>query len=257
MPDIIVVSSEKNAGISTIAAGLARRTGADVAPVEGDVSAAIAANAGLPAVLVATPSAVPEAVAGEVRATSALAGVILNHVPARSVESLRATYEGLGLRPLAVVAEDRVLASPTVGQFAEALGATGEFIDENRDNALARPVIASIAADPGQTYYDRVEAQSVIVRSDKPDLLLSALNAGARCLVVTGDLPVLSYVLDRVREEEIPLIRSPKDTKETVAVLEGLFGAAPFRGADKEARIAELLAGVDTDTILQRSANPA
>ena len=56
---------------------------------------------------------------------------------------------------------------------------TGEYIDEHRDTPLDRPVIASIAADPGQTYFVRTDATAVIVRSDKPDLQLAALNAGA------------------------------------------------------------------------------
>ena len=158
---------------------------------------------------------------------------------------------------LAVVPEDLMLAAPTVGQFADALGASGEFIEENRDRALARPLIASIAADPGQNYYATLDAQTVIVRSDKPDLQLSALNAGARCLAVTGELPVLSYVLDRVREDEIPLIRSPKDTKETMAVLEELFGTAPFAGTEKAERIAALLVGLDVDALRARATNPA
>ena len=258
MPAIIVVSAEPNAGLATVAAGLSRLAGAgiDVTPIEGNASAALATNPGARAVLVATPASPAAEVVGQLRSGS-YAGLILNHSPARKVESIHVEYESLGVKPLAIVPEDRLLAAPTVGQFAKALDATGEFINENRDRSLARTVIASIAADPGQTYVTQLEAQAVIVRSDKPDLQLSALNAGARCLIVTGNLPILSYVLDRVREDEIPLIRSPKDTKDTVAVLEGLFGASLFTGSEKTDRIATLLAGVDVDALLQRATNSA
>ena len=162
------------------------------------------------------------------------------------------------MKLLAVVPEDALLASPTIGQVAETLSAEGEYIEENRDRPLDRPIIASIAADPGQTYFVRTEATAVIVRSDKPDLQLAALNAGPTCLIVTGGLPVLSYVLERVADEEIPLLRTKLDTKDAVSAIEELFGAKPFAGSDaKLRRIEELLADVNVNVLVERSAPKA
>jgi BioD-like phosphotransacetylase family protein len=119
-------------------------------------------------------------------------------------------------------------------------------------------VIASIAADPGQTYFDRTQANAVIVRSDKPDLQLAALNAGATCLIVTGELPMLSYVTQRVEEDEIPLLRTKLDTRQAIEAIEGLFGAGPFSGGEAKTRRAEeLLADVDVEPLLQKPAGKA
>ncbi|MFQ5472904.1 MAG: DRTGG domain-containing protein, partial [Dehalococcoidia bacterium] len=102
----------------------------------------------------------------------------------------------------------------------------------------------SICSDPGQTHFTREDPSVVIVRSDKPDLQLSAINAGARSLIVTGDLPLLSYVLDRAREDEIPLLRTQLDTVKTVEAIDDLFGTQPFSGGDsKMARLFELFSG--------------
>jgi len=69
---------------------------------------------------------------------------------------------------------------------------------------------------------------------------------------VTGGLPVLSYVLERVADEEIPLVRTKLDTTQAVGAIEGLFGSQPFSGsADKLRRIEELLAGVDVDALVR------
>ena len=90
----------------------------------------------------------------------------------------------------------------------------------------------------------------MIVRSDKPDLQLAALNAGATCLIVTGGLPILSYVLDRAEEDEIPLLRTGLDTITTVNAIEDLFAAVPFQGGEaKVSRIAELLSEVDAASL--------
>jgi BioD-like phosphotransacetylase family protein len=191
------------------------------------------------------------------RATSAPRGLFRRHPqpdPGRRLDAVRAAYEAAGVQPLAIIPEDVILASPTIGQTAEALSAEGVFVTENADRPLNRPVIASIAADPGQTYFTRTQSEAVIVRSDKPDLQLAALNAGAGCLIVTGGLPVLSYVNQRVADDEIPLMRTKLDTKETVSAIEELFGTAPFMGDAKIRRMDSLLAHLDLDALLERSA---
>jgi BioD-like phosphotransacetylase family protein len=258
MPRILTVTSEPNAGAATIAAGLARVLAdptIEVAPTPpGDIRETLAANPGVRAIIVATPASDSAEIANLIQHEGPVSGVILNRVSARVSERVVNTYTGLGVKPLVVVAEDRFLASPTIGQFAAAIEAEGEFLEANHDRPLDRPVIASIAADPGQAYYTRTDATATIVRSDKPDLQLAALNAGASCLIVTGGLPVLSYVLERVRDDEIPLLRTAKDTKETVAALEELFGSAPFTGEPKTQRIASLLAGLDRNSLLERAA---
>jgi BioD-like phosphotransacetylase family protein len=280
MPTLFVASAEPLTGRTTIAAGLARkltsqrvsctleRTGDDAnaasdkalfgrLSIGGEVyitemaaGETFAGGEGK-VVVVAGPGEDP---AAHSKAT-ALAGVIVNHASARKADAIRAAYEKAGTPLLGIVTEDELLATPTIGQVAEALGAEGANIEENRDRPLDRPVIASIAADPGQTYFVRTDTTAVIVRSDKPDLQLAALNAGPTCLIVTGGLPVLSYVLERVADEEIPLLRTKLDTKETMIAIEQLFGARPFSGGDtKLARIEELLADVNVDALVERVA---
>ncbi len=280
MPTLFIASSQPLAGKTTVAAGLARklasqrvqstlrRTGegenaaADTSLFEslssgGEVDitelAAGETSAGVDGrvVVIAAASEAPAAHA----ATPGLAGVLVNRAAAKKIDSIQAAYKQAGTPLLAVVPEDSLLASPTIGQVADVLGAEGENIETNRDRPLDRPIIASIAADPGQTYFAHTEATAVIVRSDKPDLQLAALNAGPTCLIVTGELPVLSYVLERVREDEVPLLRTKLDTKETVQAIEGLFGTRPFSGGDaKLRRIEELLADVNVDALVERSA---
>ena len=283
MPTLFVVSSGPLAGKTTIAAGIARKlaeqrvhstlerigddasaatdaalfsrlsSGGEVRIIETAAGETFAGGEGR-VVVVATPA---EDSASLARVAS-LAGVIVNRAPPRKADAIRAAYQAAGVKLLAAVLEDALLASPTIGQVAEALGADGENIDANRDRPLDRPIIASIAADPGQTYFVRTDATAVIVRSDKPDLQLAALNAGPTCLIVTGGLPVLSYVLQRVADEEIPLLRTKLDTKEAVGAIEELFGAKPFSGGDaKLLRIAELLADVNVDVLVERSAPKA
>ena len=109
----------------------------------------------------------------------------------------------------------------------------------------------TISADPGQGYFAAYGASAVIVRSDKPDLQLAALNAGADCLIVTGGLPILSYVLERAEEDQIPLVRTSLTTIAAVQEIEAIFGSLPFAGGDaKIERITALLSDLNVAALL-------
>ncbi len=114
---------------------------------------------------------------------------------------------------------------------------------------IDRPLISSISADPAQGYFVRYNPDVVIVRGDKPDQQLGALNAGAPCLIVTGGLPVLSYVEERAREEEVPILRTSLDTASAVEKLEELYAATPFSGQAKVERVAQL-AEIDVSSLV-------
>src|SRR5439155_1656609 len=123
----------------------------------------------------------------------------------RRADSLLADAKGAGINGPRALPEDRLRAAPVIRDVVQALSAQTEHLDGGGMRPLDRPVIATISADPGQGYFARYDASAVIVRSDKPDLQLAALNAGAGCLIVTGGLPILSYVLERAEEDQLPL----------------------------------------------------
>ena len=175
-------------------------------------------------------------------------GVIITRVPSRRLEATRAAAEAAGVRLLALIPEDRLLAAPSLGAIAEALEADSSFLNSARENIIDRPIISSISADPSQGYFAHYNPNAVIVRGDKPDQQLAALNAGAPCLIITGGLPVLSYVEDRAEEEQIPLLRTRFDTVAAVERLEALYGATPFSGGPKVERVAELFGEVDVSS---------
>ncbi len=213
----------------------------------GDPSAVLREHDGARVLIVATPETAGEASALATSLGQALAGVVLNRARPSGGEA-GADYEGIA--PLAVIPEDGQLATPSLAAVAGALKAEAMNVVANSARSLGRLVIASIAADPGQAYFDRTRAESVIVRSDKPDLQLAAINAGAQCLIVTGDLPVLSYVRDRVAEDETPFLRTELDTKAAVEAVEALYGTTAFSAdAERLSRLDELFAGADVGAL--------
>jgi BioD-like phosphotransacetylase family protein len=282
MPALVLLSPAPLSGKTTIAAGLARRLKAEghavslsrsgddgnastdkalLARISGPSDTAIkitegpagvaSITEGNQALVVVSAGLVASELAEFCRPIGGkLAGVVLNRVPARRAAALKAAAEGTGIRVIGLVPEDRLLASPTLDEVARALDAETLFLNSSGDRPLDRTLIASISADPGQGYFTRTGADTVIVRSDKPDLQLAALNAGAGAMIVTGGLPILGYVLDRAEDDMIPLLRTKLETGDAVRVIEELCAAGPFAGGDEKLqRAAELAASIDVSPI--------
>lgn len=177
------------------------------------------------------------------------AGMVITRVPRRRLEATRAAARGTGARLVGLIPEDRTLAAPSLAAIAEALEAETTFLDSAGENIIDRPIISSISADPAQGYFARHNPNAVIVRGDKPDQQLGALNAGAPCLIVTGGLPLLSYVQQRAEEEEIPILATRYDTVAAVQRLEALYGATPFSGQAKVERAVQLAGEIDISAL--------
>ncbi len=282
MPALVLVAPQPLAGKTTVASGIARRLisqGKSVAVSrlgsDGNAEADRALFAKVSSATETAQITIAEAPAGESNGerkavvvadammaagdiaafcaplAGKLAGVILNRVPQRRVAAVRAAAEGAGMKVICLLPEDRLLASPTLGEVAHALEAEKLFFNSSGDRPLDRTLIASISADPGQGYFARTAADTVIVRSDKPDLQLAALNAGASAMIVTGDLPILGYVLDRAEEDTVPLLRTKLETADAVRAIEELYASRPFSGGrDKLERAAELMGELDLAALL-------
>jgi BioD-like phosphotransacetylase family protein len=261
---LLRLAGDQNAAADAeLFAGLAFNARRQAQPVEPGAATAdadvtvIEAAAGDPRQLAGTVSAkvvivvayaepLPADIASYCRALeNSCAGVIITRVPRRRLEATRAAAESSGASILALIPEDRSLAAPTLGAVAEALDAEAGLLDGAGEALIDRPLISSISADPAQGYIASYGATAVIVRADKPDQQLAALNAGAPCLIVTGGLAVLSYVEDRAEEEEIPILRTRRDTLAAVERLESLYATTPFSGRAKVERVAQLMGDLD------------
>jgi hypothetical protein len=194
--------------------------------------------------------AVDEVAALQKELGKAFAGIALSAVPRARAATIAETLAHKRIPSLALFPEDRLLSSPSIGEMAQALQAEMLFADGRTEEVVERVTIASISADPGQAYFARFGRQAVVVRYDKPDLQLAALNADSRCLILSGGRMPLAYVSERAEAEGVPLLITAKDTVAAVQALEGLYFKSRF-GHQKAERIGQLAAEhLDYDKLL-------
>ena len=174
-----------------------------------------------------------------------LAGVVLNRVfkyraqdaQARLAEGLRS----LNVPVLALLPEDRRLQAVTVDRIAEHLN--GEYFlgQDKKDQLFDNVLIGGIVLDNGVEYFGINHTKAVLVRADRPDIQMAALQTPTRCLVLTGGHRPIQYIEHEAREEEVPVILVQQGTLEASRQMDTLFDGATIHHSDKADAFADLL----------------
>jgi hypothetical protein len=147
----------------------------------------------------------------------------------------------IGGIPMAVIAEDRRLAGFSVAEARTLLNAEVIVEGDEQDSTCDHLVIAPIASDAGQPYFRRFSSKAVVVRFDKTDMHLAAMQADPACLILTGGRAPSDYLFDAAQAQGVPVLLSRTDTENTVIALEGIFDRTRFQGEAKLDRMCELL----------------
>ena len=176
---------------------------------------------------------------------SRLAGVVINRVfkyrtqdaEARLAEALRSQ----DISVLALLPEDRRLQAVTVDRMAGHLN--GEYFlgQDKKDQLFDNVLIGGIVLDNGVEYFGISHTKAVLVRADRPDIQMAALQTPTRCLVLTGGHRPIQYIEHEAREEEVPVILVQQGTLEASRQLDTLFDEATIHYPDKADAFADLL----------------
>jgi uncharacterized protein len=178
-----------------------------------------------------------------------LAGVVINFVPARKLELVKkqavASFSRAGIKVLGLICEDRTLAGVSVAALARDLGAELITARENTAGIVENIMLASLPLDSAANYFNRKPNKAVVIRSERYDTQLAALETSTACLVLTGDTEPQSMVTNFAEEKKIPVMLVRKETDEVLAGLEVATGLKAFNSRDKLARLQQLLESWD------------
>ena len=193
---------------------------------------------------------------------SRLAGVIINFVPRYRVHDIEsriiADLESANIRVLGWIPEDRRLLAPTLRLVAEHLSADIILNGDEADRLIDNFLIGGMILDWGPFYFGSQENVGVVVRGDRPDIQLAALQTDTvRAMVLTKGARPVEYVIYEATQRGVPLVLTGGSTEETAAKLESLQRKVRFDHPDKLARISELAAErLDLDALDAALAQP-
>jgi len=175
-----------------------------------------------------------------------LLGVIINKVPESQLTQVKdeatAQFGAKGIKVLAVIPENRVLLAITVGELAESV--QGKILNnpDKSGELVENFMLGAMVVDSGLDYFGRKENKAAIVRQDRPDMQLAALETSTRCLVLTGsNEPPVYNVLQKAEARGIPIIATETEVKDIVAGLEDTLLSARLNQEKKLSRLAEVV----------------
>ncbi|MFC2014314.1 AAA family ATPase, partial [Chloroflexota bacterium] len=174
-----------------------------------------------------------------------LFGVVLNEVPkARSEQVHKETSAqdgGAGVNILGILPEDRALFALTVAELAQDI--QGDILNnaEKSDELIENFMLGAKQVDPGPEYYGRKINKAVVVRSERPDMQMAALETPTKCLVVSGDVPLTPGVLYQAEVKNIPVISARADISSIATSIEDALDKSKFNQEKKLRKLGEIM----------------
>jgi BioD-like phosphotransacetylase family protein len=179
------------------------------------------------------------------RLGDALAGVVLNAIPRQRMpfaqETVKPALEARDVPVLAVLPQERLLQSVSVGDLTEFLSGTILCCPEKTDELVEHLMVGAMSVDSALSYFRRKPNKAVITGGDRPDIQLAALETSTKCLILTGNLRPSPIILGRAEEVGVPMILVRQDTLAAVEVIERFFGKTRFHLDKKVQRFEEML----------------
>jgi len=98
-----------------------------------------------------------------------------------------------------------------------------------------------MTVDSGPEYFGRQADKAVIVRGERPDMQLAALETPTTCLVISGEEAPIPSVLYNAESMKAPIILTKGDVAATVADIEDALGKVRFNQEGKLPRLGEIM----------------
>jgi len=103
-------------------------------------------------------------------------------------------------------------------------------------------MLGAMSVDSGLEYFGRKGNKAVIVKNDRPDMQLAALETPTRCLVISGNgTGVIGSVRDHAESKKIPIILTKSDVNTVVTRIEDTMARSRFNQESKLRKLAEIM----------------
>ena len=141
---------------------------------------------------------------------------------------------------LGYIPEDKLLLAITPDQIAQFI--KGEIVNQydGEKFLVENFLIGGMGMDPAEYHFNHYKNKCIIVRGDRPDIQMSALNSNCSCIILTNNIKPIEYIQNEADLEQVPIIVTETDTLETIDKLNGLNKNTFFNHSLKLDRYLEL-----------------
>jgi len=148
-------------------------------------------------------------------------GVIINKVPRNIVKKAREAAAFNPVKVLGVIPENRTLLAITVAELAE--GIKGKIINhtENEGELVENFMLGALTPDSGLEYFGRKSRKAAVIRQDRADMQLAALETPTIALVsACSSQPPIYSVINKAQQKGIPVITTASGITDVINNIE-------------------------------------
>ncbi len=173
-----------------------------------------------------------------------LLGIVLNKVPSSQLkrvhDEIPPQFDAAAINILGILPEDRALFTLTIGELADYI--QGEILNNAEKSAelVENFMVGAMYVDSGLEYFGRKRGKAVVVRDDRPDMQLAALETPTKCLVISGNTAPVYSVRYRAEDKGVPIILTKSDTSTILKSIEDALDKTRFNQEKKLLKLAEI-----------------
>lgn len=172
---------------------------------------------------------------------SKMIGVVVNGVPANRMAAKAQITSGLNTAVFGVVPQDRTLMGISVREIVQALGAEEVTPGDGAGELVENILVGAAVLDHGPIYFNRKSNKAVLIRGERPDMQLAALETPTKVLVLTGGVKPIDQVLRQSRRRKVPVVVASQDTQTALSRVSDAVQSARFAHRQKLNRLDEIL----------------
>ena len=135
---------------------------------------------------------------------------------------------------IAILEEQRFFMTKTVDAISKSLTTSDIIGEQNTDKIIENYLIGGFVLDWGPEYFSTRKNVALVVRGDRPDVQLSALQSGTlNVLIATNNITPVEYVIYEAKKLKIPVVIVEENTEESIGKLSDSFEDYSFDHNDK------------------------
>jgi len=155
-----------------------------------------------------------------------LVGVIFNDIPLHVMDEvqnvIKPFLESNGVKVLGIIPPDSIMRAITVRDLSNRLGGKIISVSSKADKIVENFLIGTMQVENFMTHFKKNKNSAIIVGGDRSDVQLVALEGGAPCLILTGNLYPNDIILTRSEVLGVPIIVVRDDTYTVAKKMENI-----------------------------------
>ncbi|MDP2920394.1 MAG: AAA family ATPase [Dehalococcoidia bacterium] len=221
--------------------------GKDVVIIEGANNPNIARASDAKVVVIATYGEIAEGkvtVAYKLYGPQAI-GLVVNKVPVSQLSRVKsevtAACTKANIPILGILPESRALLTFSIAELAKLID--GQVLNnaEKTGELAGSFMLGAMTVDSGLTYFNLMADKVAVIRSERADMQIAALQTSTRAVVVSGSTPMIPQVQVAAEDKSIPLITTPLDVVTVASRVEEAVVKTRFHQKSKLAPLMALL----------------